>query len=109
MRRSSTRRSGATQARGRRAAGTAKARRSGLQKPVQPDDALAEIVGRRAQARTDMVKGIWKYIKAHRLQDPEDGRVIRPDGALGRVLGGKRRVSMFEIARFLNQHLASKS
>jgi hypothetical protein len=35
--------------------------------------------------------------------------VIRPDGALGRVLGGKRRVSMFEIARFLNQHLASKS
>jgi DNA topoisomerase-3 len=76
---------------------------------VQPDEALAEIVGRRAQARTDMIKRIWKYIKAHQLQDPSDGRVIRPDGVLGRVLGGKRRVSMFEIARYLNQHLASKS
>src|SRR4051812_30221700 len=88
MRKSSSQRRGsAAQARGRRGGEVAKRRQAGIQKPVQPDDTLAEIVGRRAQARTEMVKQIWKYIKSHHLQDPKDGRVIRPDGPLGRVLG----------------------
>jgi chromatin remodeling complex protein RSC6 len=102
---SSKRRDGAGQVRGRRGGEVAKRRQAGIQKPVRPDDALAAIVGRRAQARTQMIKQIWSYIKSHHLQDPKDGRVIRPDGPLGRVLGDKRRVSMFEIARFLNLHL----
>jgi upstream activation factor subunit UAF30 len=86
---------------------SSKARRGvGIQKPVEPDDVLAKIVGAKAQPRTEMIKRIWSYIKSHKLQDPKDRRVIRPDGPLGRVLGDKRRVSMFEIAGFLNSHLA---
>jgi chromatin remodeling complex protein RSC6 len=108
MRTSSKQRGSAAQTRGRRGGEQAKRRQAGIQKPVQPDDALAEIVGRRAQARTEMIKQIWKYIKSHHLQDPKDGRVIRPDGPLGHVLGEKRRVSMFEIARYLNLHLVPK-
>jgi chromatin remodeling complex protein RSC6 len=103
---SSKRRGSAAHARSSRGGEAAKRRQAGIQRPVKPDDVLAKIVGPRAQARTQMVKQIWKYIKSHHLQDPKDGRVICPDGPLGRVLGDKRRVSMFEIARFLNLHLA---
>jgi chromatin remodeling complex protein RSC6 len=103
----SKRRSPARRSGGSRGGEAAKQRQVGIQKPVKPDDALGEIVGHRAQARTEMTKRIWKYIKTHNLQDPEDGRVIRPDRALGRVLGDKQRVSMFEIAGFLNAHVQS--
>ena len=98
-------RSGAARARGRRGGQVAKQRGVGLQRPVKPDDALGEIVGPRAQSRPQLVKGIWSYIKSHDLQDPADGRVIRPDRALRRVLGNKARVSMFEISRYVNEHV----
>lgn len=91
--------------RARRGGEAAKLRHAGIQKPVEPDDVLGEIVGHRAQARTEMTRRIWDYIKAHDLQDPEDGRIIHPDDALGRVLGDKPDVSMFEIARLLNAHV----
>ena len=52
-----------------------------------------------------MTNRIWKYIKSHNLQDPEDRRMIRPDRVLGRVLGDKEKVSMFEIAGFVNAHV----
>jgi chromatin remodeling complex protein RSC6 len=74
-------------------------------KPVQPDDTLARVVGTQPQPRTEITRRLWRYIKAHELQDPRDGRVIRPDPPLRRVLGGKSRVSMFEIARHMNEHL----
>jgi upstream activation factor subunit UAF30 len=93
-----------TRKRGRHAAQTQKQRGTGIQKPVKPDDALAEVVGARAQPRTQLIKRIWDYIKSHDLQDPKDRRVIRPDQTLGRVLPGKR-VSMFDIARLMNAHV----
>lgn len=88
--------------------GMAKAKnpRGGLQKPVEPDEALAAIVGRRAQPRSEMTRRLWDYIKQHHLQDPEDGRVIHPDGALGRVVG-ERDVSMLELGRLMNAHVRS--
>jgi len=92
--------------RGQRGGEAAKRKGAGIQKAVEPDEALAKIVGPKAQPRTQMIKRIWSYIKSHELQDPKDRRVIRPDGVLGPVLGDKRRVSMFEIAGFLNAHLA---
>jgi len=91
--------------RGRPGGEAAKARQAGIQQPVEPDEALAEIVGPQAQGRPEMIKRIWEYIKARDLQDPEDRRIIRPDPTLGRVLGDKPRVSMFEITRLLNQHV----
>jgi upstream activation factor subunit UAF30 len=104
--RSSKSSSGKTKVRGRGGGLATKRLKTGIQKPVEPDEALAQIVGAKPQPRTEMIKRIWNYIKSHKLQDPKDRRVIRPDGALSRVLGDKRRVSMFEIAGFLNSHLA---
>jgi chromatin remodeling complex protein RSC6 len=80
-------------------------RARGIQKPVHPDGALAKVVGTRPQPRTEITKRLWLYIKNHHLQDPEDGRVVHPDATLRNVLGGKRKVSMFEIPRHLNAHV----
>lgn len=76
-------------------------------KPVQPDAALGKIVGNRAQPRTELMRNIWNYIKAHHLQDAEDGRVIHPDETLAEVVGHKDRVSMFEIPRSVSAHVRS--
>jgi upstream activation factor subunit UAF30 len=81
---------------------------AGLQQPVEPDEDLGKIVGKRAQPRTQMVKRIWEYIRSHRLQDPKDRRMIVPDETLGRVFDKKQRVSMFEVARMLNRHVRAR-
>jgi len=39
---------------------------------------------------------VWEYIKAHHLQNPDDGREIIADDKLRRVFG-KDRVTMFEM------------
>jgi len=78
---------------------------TGIQKPVEPDEDLAAIVGAEARPRTEMTKRLWDYIKSEDLQDPKDRRVIRADAKLARVFDGKRRVSMLEIARYLNGHV----
>lgn len=82
-----------------------KRRNPGFDKPVQPDDRLAEVVGAKAQPRSELTKRIWSYIKAHHLQDPDDGRVIRADAKLKPIVGNKRRVSMLELPRHLNAHV----
>lgn len=74
-------------------------------RPVRPDEALGAIVGRRARTRPELLRRMWQYIKSRRLQDPDDGRVIRPDPTLRRVLGDQRRVSMFDLGRLLNAHV----
>jgi upstream activation factor subunit UAF30 len=78
----------------------------GIQKPVHPDDALAAVVGDKALPRTELTKRIWDYIKSHDLQDPNDRRVVRSDATLKKVFGNKNRVTMFEIARFMNEHVS---
>lgn len=103
QRRGSRRRHAAARARGQRRA--AARRRAGILRPVRPDDALAAIVGPRAQSRPELVRRVWKYIKAHGLQDLEDGRIIYPDPALRRVLGDRRKVSMFDVPRGLSAHV----
>lgn len=83
-------------------------RQAGIQKPVEPDEALGAIVGRQAQPRTEMTRRLWDYIKQHHLQDPEDGRVIHPDRTLGKVVGD-RDVSMLELGRLLNAHVRQRA
>ncbi|HTQ80923.1 MAG TPA: SWIB/MDM2 domain-containing protein, partial [Thermoanaerobaculia bacterium] len=51
-------------------------------KPVQPDEALAAVVGSTPQPRTEITKKIWDYIKAHKLQDPANKRMIKADDKL---------------------------
>jgi upstream activation factor subunit UAF30 len=78
---------------------------SSFMKPVQPDAALAAVVGSTPQPRTEITKKIWDYIKANQLQDPANKRMIKADDKLKAVFGGKAEVSMFEMTKLVNGHL----
>jgi len=73
--------------------------------PMTPSAALAAVVGPIAQARTEITKRIWGYIKRNKLQDAINRRMINADEKLREVFGGKRQVSMFEMTKLVNKHL----
>ena len=75
-----------------------------LQQPLQPSPDLAAVVGEGTMARGAVVSKVWEYIKAHKLQNPDDRREIVADDKLRRVFG-KDRVTMFEMNKHLAQHL----
>ena len=74
-------------------------------KPLQPDDALAEVVGSKAIPRTEVTKKLWQYIKKHGLQDKKNKRNINADAALKKVFNGKSTVSMFEMTKLVSKHM----
>lgn len=74
-------------------------------KPMTPSSALAAVVGPVAQARTEITKKIWGYIKRNKLQDAINKRMINADEKLREIFGGKRQVSMFEMTKLVSKHL----
>jgi len=89
---------GASSTRGARKANPA------LQKPLQPSKGLAAVVGSNPLPRPQMVRRVWDYIKQHNLQNPQNRREILADDKL-RPIFGKDKVTMFEMNRYLAQHL----
>ena len=75
-----------------------------LQKPLQPSEELAAVVGPSPLSRGEVVSKIWKYIRANNLQNPENRREILADNKLRKVFG-KDKVTMFEMNKHLAQHL----
>jgi chromatin remodeling complex protein RSC6 len=84
--------------------GTAK--RTRLPQPMRLSDPLFALMGRqrRYMSRPQVIKGLWKYIKAHTLQDPQDGRQILCDDTLREVMQVDR-ISMMEMNKTLTVHL----
>jgi upstream activation factor subunit UAF30 len=82
----------------------AKAAQSAFTKPLQPSPALAAVVGSDPLPRTEVVSKIWDYIKKHKLQNEANKREILADAKLSAVFG-KDKVTMFEMNKFLAQHL----
>jgi upstream activation factor subunit UAF30 len=77
---------------------------SGLQKPLQPSQELAAVIGSEHRSRGEVVSKVWDYIKTHNLQNPENRREILADDKLRKVFG-KDKVTMFEMNKHLAQHL----
>jgi upstream activation factor subunit UAF30 len=77
-----------------------------LQKLLQPSKELAAVVGGEPLPRGDVVSKVWDYIKKHDLQNPENRREILADDKLEAVFG-KKKVTMFEMNKYLSQHLTS--
>jgi chromatin remodeling complex protein RSC6 len=75
-----------------------------LQKPLQPSDALAAVVGPGRLSRGEVVSKVWDYIRSQKLQNPENRREILADDKLRKVFG-KDKVTMFEMNKYLAQHL----
>ena len=76
-----------------------------LMKPVQPDAALAAIVGSKPLPRGALTKKLWDYIKKNKLQDAKKRTMINADAALKVVFGGKKQVSMFEMTKLVSGHV----
>ena len=92
----------------KKAAAKKKAKREpnpAFMRPLQPDAALGAIVGNKPLPRTQVTKKIWAYIKKNGLQDEQDRRMINADDKLQAVLGGAKKVSMFELTKQVNQHM----
>ena len=74
-------------------------------RPMQPDAALAAVVGSNPIPRTEITKKLWAYIKKNNLQDAKVRRNINADANLKPVFGGKAQVSMFEMTKLVNKHI----
>ena len=72
--------------------------------PLTPDSTLAGVVGNKPLPRTEIVKKVWDHIKKNGLQDQENKRMINADDKL-RPLFGKDQISMFELAKIVNNHI----
>jgi len=63
---------------------------------------LGAVVGVEPLPRGEVVSKVWDYIKKHELQNPENRREI-----LAEAVFGKKKVTMFEMNKYLTQHLTS--
>ena len=80
----------------------AKAPRAGT---LKPSPQLEAVIGAGPFGRGEVMKKLWDYIKANKLQDPQDKRTIRADDKL-RPLFGADSVGMFKLAGIVGGHLS---
>lgn len=73
--------------------------------PLSVSPEMAAVVGNKPMPRTEIIKKIWDYIRKNKLQDSSNKRMINADPKLKEVFGGKDQVSMFDLAKIVNQHV----
>lgn len=84
---------------------------SGFVKPTKISDELATFLGKdlgSEMARTEVTREINKYIRAHNLQDSENGRKINPDKSLRTLLKvpTSEQLTYFNLQRYMSPHFA---
>ena len=84
---------------------------SGFVKPTLISNELAAFLGKdkgTEMARTEVTREINGYIRAHKLQDPKNGRRILPDKKLAKLLKLKKddELTYFNLQRYMSPHFA---
>jgi len=84
---------------------------SGFVKPTKISDELASFLGKdkgTEMARTDVTREINTYIRAHKLQDKDNGRKINPDAKLAALLKLKKsdELTYFNLQKYMSPHFA---
>ena len=84
---------------------------SGFVKPTKISDELASFLGKEKgteMARTDVTREINTYIRAHKLQDKDNGRKINPDSKLATLLKLKKtdELTYFNLQKYMSPHFA---
>ena len=84
---------------------------SGFVKPTKISDELASFLGKdkgSEMARTDVTREINTYIRAHKLQDKDNGRKIIPDTKLATLLKLKKtdELTYFNLQKYMSPHFA---
>ena len=82
---------------------------SGFVKPTDITPELAKFLGKDKgvmMARTEVTREINKYIREHKLQDPTNGRIIRPDASLRKLLNVKQKeeLTYFNLQKYMSPH-----
>ena len=86
---------------------------SGFIKPTLITDELASFLGKSSgteMARTEVSKEINQYIRENKLQDSANGRIIRPDSKLKKLLrvGADEELTYFNLQRYMKHHFVKK-
>ena len=86
---------------------------SGFVKPALISDELASFLGRpkgTEMARTEVTKEINKYIVSHNLQDKNNGRIIRADAKLRKLLRLNKsdELTYFNLQKYMCPHFPKK-
>ena len=84
---------------------------SGFVKPTKISDELAKFLEKPTgseMARTDVTREINTYIRAHKLQDKDNGRKINPDTKLAALLKLKKtdELTYFNLQKYMSPHFA---
>ena len=79
---------------------------SAFMKPMTLSADLEAVVGKGPMPRSEVVKGLWAYIKKHNLQDAANKRNINADDKLKAIFDGKAAVNMFEMTKLVSKHLS---
>lgn len=84
---------------------------SGFVKPTKISMELANFLGKEKgteMARTEVTREINTYIRAHKLQDPKNGRRILADAKLRKLLKLKKEdeLTYFNLQRYMSPHFA---
>jgi chromatin remodeling complex protein RSC6 len=84
---------------------------SGFVKPTRISDELAKFLDKPVgteMARTEVTRDINKYIRAHKLQDNENGRKINPDTKLATLLKLNKtdELTYFNLQKYMSCHFA---
>lgn len=87
---------------------------SGFVKPTKISLELAGFLGKpkgTEMARTEVTREINSYIRAHKLQDPNNGRRILADAKLRKLLKLKKddELTYFNLQRYMSPHFAKAS
>ena len=87
---------------------------SGFIKPTRISDELAGFLGKdigTEMARTEVTREINTYIRAHSLQDKDNGRKIIPDTKLKGLLKIKKgeELTYFNLQKYMSPHFAKAS
>ena len=72
---------------------------------LTPKANLAAVIGSGKITRPQAVKKVWAYIKKHKLQDKKNKRMINADEKLKPLFGGKKQISMFQLAKCMSKEL----
>ena len=72
--------------------------------PLTLSPGLSEVVGAKSLPRTEIIKKVWDYVKKNGLQDKVNRRMINADAKL-RPIFGKDQISMFELAKVVNNNV----
>lgn len=84
---------------------------SGFVKPTKISSELASFLGKdkgTEMARTEVTREINTYIRAHKLQDVNNGRKINPDAKLASLLKLSKtdELTYFNLQKFMSPHFA---